>query len=261
MVNEMNSFITKTISVIILMLSLNNSLYSDSGRCSRITAETIKNHIPVTGFEILSTREVEGFCEIIISINSRIVPLYGDEKYLISGDLYQSKKNVTKDKIYQVNKKNFLENKSALDQLTAFEYTPAVIQSDKILYMFTEPLCPYCHKAGGEVKKLADKYGFKIKVLLITMKGEEGKRKCIEAACRHFIFKEKFNIDQYNQIEWKQAKTDEEFICEKGIQLIEKTEELSNKMNIDGIPLFYLNNGDYVSGAEIEALEQLINQK
>jgi len=252
---------TTSLYIMILLLFFSISLYSDSGKCSKITVETIKNHIPVTDLKILSTREVKGLCEIIISLNNRIVPLYGDENYIISGDLFLNKKNITKDNIYQVNKKIFLENKNALDEVVAFEYKPAAIKTEKTLYMFTEPLCPFCHKAGGEVKRLADKYGINVKVLLVSMKGEEGKRKCIEAACRHFAFKDDFNLEQYNQVEWKQLKPDEGFICEKGIEVINKTEKLSDKMNIDGVPLFYLNNGEYVSGAEIEALEQLIIQK
>ncbi|HPS86612.1 MAG TPA: thioredoxin fold domain-containing protein [Spirochaetota bacterium] len=256
----MKSVIIKTLFVIFLIFFLNIFLYSESGKCSKITVETIKNQIPVSDFEILSSRELMGLCEIIINVNSRIIPLYGDENYLISGDLFQNKKNVTKDKIYEVNKKIFQENKKALDEVVAFEYKPAVLKSEKTIYMFTEPLCPYCHKAGGEVKKLADKYGISVKVILVSMKGEEGKRKCIEAACRHYIFNDSFNLEQYNQIEWKKEKPDEQFICEKGITLINKTEELSNKMNVDGIPIFYMNNGDYVSGAEMEALELLINQ-
>jgi len=221
----------------------------------------IKTHIPISDFTIISSRELQGICEIIINVNNRIIPLYGNEHFLISGDLFKDKKNVTKDKIYEVNKKIFLDNKKALDEVVAFEYKPAGIKSEKVLYMFTEPLCSYCHKAGGEVKKLADKYGVTVKILLISMKGEEGKRKCVEAACRNYILNENFNLEQYNQLEWKQVKPDEKFICEKGISLINKTEEVAKKMNIDGIPLFYTNSGDYVSGAEMEALELLLKQK
>jgi hypothetical protein len=32
-------------------------------------------------------------------------------------------------------------------------------------------------------------------------------------------------------------------------------------MKIDGIPLFYLDNGEYVSGADIEALELLVSPR
>lgn len=253
----MKSFIIKIFFVFILFFSY-SYLFSESEKCNRITDVTISKHIPIADFKILSKREIHGVCEVIINVNSRIIPLYGDENYLISGDLFYNKKNITKENIYEVNKKNFLKNKTSMDELTAFEYKPGNIKPGKTIYMFTEPLCPYCHKAGGEVKKLADQYGYSVKVLLVSMKGEEGKRKCIEAACRHFIFKENFNLEQYNQIEWKKEKTENEFICEKGISLIKQTEELSNKMNVDGIPLFYTDNGDSVSGADMEALEKLL---
>ncbi len=255
----MKSFLIKIIFALILFSSYSD-LFSESEKCSKITADTVSKHIPVTDFRILTIREVQGVCEIIINVNNRIIPLYGDGNYLISGDLFLNKKNITKENIYEENKKIFLENKNTINALTAFEYKPVNCKSGKTLYMFTEPLCPYCHKAGGEVKKLSDKYGFSVKVLLVSMKGEEGKRKCVEAACRHFIFKDNFNLEEYNKLEWKKEKTEEEFICEKGVELIKKTDELSKKMNIDGIPLFYTDNGDSVSGADMEALEALIKK-
>ncbi len=86
----------------------------------------------------------------------------------------------------------------------------------------------YCHKAGIEVKRLADKYGFIVKVLLVSMKGEEGKKKCIEAACRHYMLKDKFNLEQYNELEWKKEAPDEKYLCEHGKELIRKTEEVSD---------------------------------
>lgn len=256
----MKSDLTKSILTFII-ISFFTSVSAENDVCRKINNEAILKNIPVSDFKILSTREIEGICEVIININDRVIPLYGNENFLVSGDLFKNRQNITKDMIYNVNRKAFLDIKKNIDDIVAFEYRPKEIKSEKVVYMFTEPLCPYCHKAGSEVKNLADRYGFTVKVLLVSMKGEEGKRKCIEAACRNFIFKEKFNLEQYNQLEWKKEKPDEQFICEKGAALIKKTEEISNRLYIDGIPVFYLNNGDYISGAEMNALEQLIKSK
>lgn len=257
----MKSFLLNVLIILSALLFSYTALHAEPGRCSRITAETISKHVPVSDFKIVSSREVQGVCEVVIIVNNRIIPLYGDEKGFISGDLFNEKQNITRKMVYDLNKKLFLENRGALDEVTAIEYKPAEIKSEKILYMFTEPLCPYCHKAGSEVKKLADKYGIRVKILLVSMKGDEGKRKCIEAACRRMIFKEKFSLEEYNQIEWKKEKAPDEYICDAGINMINKTEELSNRMCIDGIPLFYMDNGEYVSGADIEAMELLMSSK
>ena len=257
----MKSVLIKSSFLLFIVFSSFTFLYPESDKCGRITPEIISRHVPISGFDIISSRDIHGLCEIIINVNDRIIPLYGNEDCLVAGDLFHERRNATKDKIYEINKKNFLANKNTLDELVAFEYKPAEVKQEKVLYMFTEPLCPYCHQAGIEVKKLADKYGITVKVLLVSMRGEDGKKKCVEAACRHYIYKDKFNLEEYNQIEWKKEKPDEGFICEKGIALIKKTEELSKKMSIDGIPLFYINSGDYVSGADIEALELLINSR
>lgn len=261
MVNGMKSIVLQFFLISIFLFSLTEFLYPETDKCSKISIDTISKQIPVSDFKIISTRELHGLCEIIINISGRVIPLYGGEDFLISGDLFHEKKNITRDKVSELNKKVFLENKKSLDELVAFEYKPAEIKTDKKIYMFTEPLCPYCHRAGGEIKTMADKYGFVVKILLLSMKGEEGQRKCIEAACRHYIFEDKFNLEQYNQIEWKKEKVEEKFICEKGVELVKKTEELSEKLNIDGIPVFYTNEGDYVSGADMEALEKFFIKK
>lgn len=261
MVNIMRTFITKIIFASLLVLPSFTSLHSEPEKCSRITDEIISRHLPVSEFSVVSRREVKGVCEVVINVSNRIIPLYGNEDFLISGDMYNNRANITKEKIYDINKNAFLKNRTTLDGLAAFEYKPVEIKSERVLYMFTEPLCPYCHKAGFEVKRLSDKYGVKVKVLLVSMKGEDGKRKCIEAACRHFILKEQFDFVHYNELEWKKEIPDEKYICEQGIELIRKTEEVSNKMSIDGIPLFYLDNGEYVSGADMEALEILMSPR
>ncbi len=254
----MKSISMKLFISIILLLSSSVFLYSETEKCSKITPEVIGKHIPISNFKILSTRGINGICEIIVNINGRIVPLYGSENYLISGDLFSERINRTRVKITDVNKKLFLDNKKAVDEAVVFEYIPKKIQVKTVVYMFTEPLCPYCHKAGNEVKRLADKYGFTVKVLLVSMHGERGRDKCIEAACRHFKAGEAFNLEQYNELEWKKEKVVKESLCEKGAALIKKIEELSERMGIDGVPCFYTDKGNYVSGADMPALERLV---
>ncbi len=240
---------------LLFFLSQGDSL---SSKCSKINEEIIVKNIPVTDFKILSGREVGGLCEIVININGRIIPLYGNENFLISGDMFSLKKNMTSEKIYEVRKNLFLQNRDAIDKSIAFVYTPPVVKSKKIIYMFTEPLCSYCHKAGGELKQMADDYGFVVKVLLASMSGGEGKRKCIEAACRHFSDEEKFNLEEYNHIAWKKERADEKYICEKGVKLIELTEATAETVAVDGVPFFFTSTGDYVSGADLDALKLLV---
>jgi len=261
MADVMKSIAVKLSLALIFLLSFTLFLYSESDKCSKITIEIIKKNIPVSDFKILSSKEEKGICEIIINVKGRIIPLYGNENYLISGDMFQNKKNVTSEKLIEITRKMFFENKKDLDEAVAFEYKPAVIKSEMTVYMFTEPLCSYCHKAGPEVKKLADEYGFIVKIVLVSMSGEEGRKKSIEAACRHYKSPEVFNFEQYNQIEWKKEKTDDINICEKGTELINKTDELTEKMGIDGVPSFFTNKGDNVSGADLDALKRLIEQK
>jgi len=241
-----------------LLIFIPTHIFSLSSNCSKIDRENIRKNLPVGDFKILSEREVGGLCEIVININGRIIPLYGNESFLISGDMFSIRNNLTSEKIAEVRKNLFLKNIGGIEKSVAFVYSPPVVKSEKIIYMFTEPLCSYCHKAGAEIKKMADEYGFVVKVLLTSMSGGEGKRKCVEAACRHYSSEKNFNLEEYNQIDWKKERADEKYICEKGIKLIELTETTAATIAVDGVPFFFTSSGDFVSGADFDAIKLLI---
>jgi protein-disulfide isomerase len=122
--------------------------------------------------------------------------------------------------------------------------------------MFTDPLCPFCNRIGGEVIKLSDRLGFKLKILLLNVHGEKGRAKCIEAVCRNSV-NPSFNFIEYNKPEWKNSDAGKEFICQRGSDLVDKIEKLSEKLGIDSVPFFFINDGSFVSGASIEEVELL----
>jgi thiol:disulfide interchange protein DsbC len=123
----------------LLLIMPSAFLYPETVKCEKITSEMIGKHIPVSDFSVISIREVHGVCEVIINVSNRIIPLYGNADFLVSGDLYHNRINITKDKLYEINKNAFIENRNTLDEIAAFEYKPAEIKSKKVLYMFTEP--------------------------------------------------------------------------------------------------------------------------
>jgi hypothetical protein len=99
----------------------------------------------------------------------------------------------------------------------------------------------------------ADKYGITLNILLISVHGPEGTKKCIEAVCRNFTFKD------YVEKEWKQNNNTDDYQCQKGKDNNDIAEKASEKLNVDGVPVFYTGDGKYVSGANIVELKKVLD--
>lgn len=226
--------------------------------CQEITPDIIKKHLSLDEFSVTSKRELNGLCELIISTENRFITLYGNKSYMISGEMYENGISLTERKLYDVNKSILKNGVREAEGCVVFSYSPAEVKTETILYMFTDPLCPFCNRIGGEIKALSDRLGFKVKVLLLNVHGEKGREKCIEAVCRNYS-DPSFNFSEYNKPEWKKSDTKKEFICPKGSELVDKTEKLSEKLGIDSVPFFFINDGSHVSGASIEDVELLFN--
>ncbi len=228
----------------------------NSETCKEVTGEVIKKHLALDEFSIVSKRELNGLCELIINSDNRYITFYGNRNFLISGEMYEDGVSLTESMLYDVNKSALKNSISEIENCAVFSYSPSKLKTEITLYMFTDPLCPFCNRIGGEIKDLSDRLGFKVKVLLLNVHGEKGREKCIEAVCRNSV-NPAFNFIEYNKAEWKKTDTKKEFICPIGIELVDKTEKLSEKLGIDSVPFFFINDGRHVSGASIEDVELL----
>jgi len=227
--------------------------------CHEISTDVIRKHLGVTEFTIMSKRELNGLCEVIINTENRILTFYGNKKFLISGEMYENGSSLTEAMLYEINKSLLKSSISEVESCVVFSYSPPEVKTEKTLYMVTDPLCPFCNRIGGEIKELSDKIGFRVRVLLLNVHGERGRVKCIEAVCRNSV-NSSFNFVEYNKPEWKKAVPKKEFICSKGGEMVDKTEKLSEKLGIDSVPFFFVNDGRHVSGASIEDVELLFNR-
>lgn len=234
-----------------------SSVESSRGEvCQELTPQLIKNHLALDEFTVVSVRELNGLCEVIINSNNRLITFYGNRKFLVSGEMYENGVSLTESKLYDINKSILKSAINDIDGCVVFTYEPTEIKTETTLYMFTDPLCPFCNKAGGEIKEISDRLGFRVKVLLLNVHGEKGRAKCIEAVCRNAA-NPSFNLAEYNSPEWKKGDADKEFACQKGSELVDRTEKLSEKLGIDSVPFFFINDGRHVSGASIEDVELL----
>ncbi len=226
--------------------------------CKEVTDEVIKKHLEFDSFKVVSRREVHGLCELLIDTDNRLLPYYGTRDFLISGEMYENGISLAESKLYELKKTAISSAIKEADECVAFVYEPPKIKTQSALYMFTDPLCPYCSKAGVDIKALADRLGFRVKVLFFNVHGERGRVKCIEAICRN-TSDPSFNLEAYNGQEWKKNAPDRKFECTKGGELLDKTEKLCEKLGVDSVPFFFVDNGNYVSGAMIDEVAKMFD--
>lgn len=238
---------------LIVILLLSTASYTKSDVCSKINSEFIKEHLPLYNFKIMSKRQINDLCEVVIKTRNKLIPFYAGKNYIVSGSMYQGGFRITSQTIDRLTAENFRNNRDILKRSVAFSYTPSGNASMEI-YIFTDPLCPYCNRSEKRVKKLADKYGITLKVVLISVHGKNGRKKCIEAICRNFGFEE------YSSMQWKTSNVNERYQCQKGEELISLADKVSDLLMVDGVPAFFLDDGTFIDGANIDALENAIKR-
>ncbi len=232
--------------------------------CSKVTIETLKLQIPFIfpkDARIVSKKNVKGFCEVILNIRGRNFPFYVGKDFVILGQMFSQKKNlsaITLKKLAQEKEKEeqklFKKLKPEVEKVVAIEYKPSV-QTQRTIYMFTDPVCPWCHRAEAFIKKVAKEYNATFKIIFFPVHLPKGKEKAIEAVCRHL------DLDGYLKEDWRKGKNTQKFQCKEGKELLEKSIKLAKKLAIRGVPTFFLDNGQRVVGANIERLKKALEGK
>ena len=239
--------------------------------CNKIKKDELLSQLPNNPFikaffsraKILNKRKVKGLCEVVLDLNGRFYPCYVGKDFLLMGQMYSNGQLVSKPVIErlkakkeQKDKKLFLSKKSELDKLAAIVYTPSK-KAKRVLYMFTDPLCPFCHKMESKIKEIVDKYNVTLKVMLYSVHPPKGPKKAIEAVCK------KFTLDKYLSENWRKEKDEEvnKYQCKQGKQLIEKTSKIARELGVRGVPTFIMDDGTRVVGARINELEKLLKKE
>jgi thiol:disulfide interchange protein DsbC len=223
--------------------------------CSEIDLSAISKILKgdsLSGASVVSKEPIKdlGFCEVMLRTQGgQYLPCYVSGNSMILGHLYKDGQNISQNKIIDIRKSVFLSLKSKLNGAVAFIYRPRVTKTN--VYMITDPLCPYCHKVESRIKDLANKYNARINIILYSVHGPYGEKKCVEAVCRNFT------LDDYQKENWRKRNTDD-YQCEKGDLLIENAKKVIHKIGISGVPTFILDDGRSVSGADLAALTKLL---
>jgi len=223
--------------------------------CSEIDLSAISKILKgdsLSGASVVSKEAIKdlGLCEVMLRTQTgQYLPCYVFGNSMILGHLYKDGQNISQNKTTQIRKSVFLSLKSKLNGVVAFIYRPRATKTN--VYMITDPLCPYCHRVESRIKELANKYNARINIILYSVHGPYGEKKCVEAVCRNFT------LDEYQKESWRKRNTDD-YQCEKGDLLIENAKKLIHKIGIDGVPTFILEDGRSASGANLAALTKLL---
>jgi len=246
-------------TLIFISFSCKSGLMAVEGECSGGgISERIRRNIPIDDFKIVNTRQLGAVCEVMVETDGRLLPFYLIEDSVLSGELWKNRVNMTSRWMKNHSKKNFLKNIDKINSLASFTYTPQKISSKRVLYLFTEPLCPYCHEAGKYVYELSKKHGFAVKIIFYSVHGKEGQEKCVEAVCRNINSGGKFNLKEYNEDGWRSKPISSKNNCKKGRDLVKKTDEFGEKFGIEGVPLIYNDLGNSVEGLDKEGIKKLV---
>jgi len=248
----------KKIIILMLVLMGGSQILPGAGTaeedaCQGIDMKALQKHLPIGSHEIVSKRSVNGLCEVVMKIRNSYVPVYANKDFVIAGKMFKNRNHITNKTLEKLKKNNFMKNIKLINKAVAFTYKPEK-QSGRFVYMFTDPLCPHCHDAESEVKKMADESGVAVHTLLTSVHGKKGTEKCIEAVCRSF------GLDNYSSIKWKLEKNSDNFQCQRGKDINAMAETASDMLGIEGVPAFFMDDGTYVSGADMQALKKAVEK-
>lgn len=221
--------------------------------CQDITIRKLRTQVPIPPAIIVSKRGINGVCEVILDLRGQYVPLYAGKNYVIAGEMFQEKNQLTQARIEQLKAKKFLSLKPEIEKCVAMVLRPKQ-EVKQTVYMLTDPVCPYCHRAERKLKELAEKYGAAFKIVFHSVHPPLGTQKAIEVVCRGL------SAEEYLQGTWNKEDKTSQYQCRKGIDLIRQSEKIARKLGVGGVPVFYLEDGRRVVGANMVALKKALTK-
>jgi len=247
-----NTLFLATIMAAMIFFPINAKAEESCDVCKEITLASMQAHVPIPPSKILSKHAVNGICEIILDINGQYVPVYAGKNYVIAGEMFQDKKQLTQTRLDDLKAENFIRLKPDIEKCIAMSYAPQIEIKHRI-YMISDPVCPFCHQAEAELKGFAETHGVEFKILFSSVHPPVGRQKAIEAVCR------KLRLEEYISGTWMDENKTDQYQCREGIDLIAASEKIAAALGLDGVPVFFLENGHRIDGADMPALANALS--
>jgi thiol:disulfide interchange protein DsbC len=202
----------------------------------------IQKTFPKLQFEIvrIEPAKAKGLCQIQLKIGPQNHLLYADSQgeFLLAGNLHDSKtgRNLTQETVQLLNRLT-PEELQQLEPLTAF----TLGQGKKIVYLVTDPQCPFCKQAESLVKKLIPKEDLSVRFLFFPLESHKGAREqSISILC------DNKGIEGFDS----GYRSDNQ--CSEGTKKVNNTIAFLQKKGVNSTPTFIFMDGIYQSGVPTE---------
>ena len=222
--------------------------------CKAVDIDFMRRHLNIPQHTSIASKvPVNGLCQVILNIRGRYFTAYtSDDNFVILGKMYSNQAILDNTELSSLQKATFAKVRPELDKCVAINHKPRG-NVENVVYMVTDPLCPYCNTATGKIKKFADNHNIEVKIAFFSVHGTAGDKKAVEAACRNFT------LSEYMQDDWKKG-NGEKYQCERGKALIKKSRPLARDLHIQGVPTFFLSDGTQVVGANMARFEKALRK-
>lgn len=213
---------------------------------SKTLEQNFKKNYPEIAVKSVSPSPLPGIYEVYAAGKM----IYTDEtaKYLFFGNLLdvQNKKNLTEDRLAELSRIDIKQ--LPLDQ--AIKYVKG--KGERTLYVFSDPDCPYCQKLEQHMTSVDN---VTVYLFLFPLKKLHPQAEAV--ANKIWCSKNQYEAWEDYMLHRKAPKS--AIQCETPIQ---KNLALGQKLQIDGTPTLFLQNGMRLSGSpqNAEQIEQLLKE-
>jgi thiol:disulfide interchange protein DsbC len=198
---------------------------------------------------VQTLKDIPGLCEVVIKVGAQPLVFYTDKemKYVMAGNLISlaDKKNITRER-----QQEFMKvSQDLLKELEKHkDFAFGKVGSQKYIYLWTDPDCPFCKRSEPIVEKWAIEKGVEVRVILFPLPiHPQAFGKSVALVCDKKGWEEyKSGYNSNNQ-------------CEDGKKKIENNLKLAEKYGINGTPTFIGMNGKTHAGVPtVQDLDRLI---
>jgi len=137
---------------------------------------------------------------------------------------------------------------SELNRYVFASYTPSNYNG-KVLYIFEDPLCPYCHKLNMHIVKYSKESGYRINLLFNIVHGQSAFNYAVSFVCGNRDINNA-NFIKYIGLDYVGGN------CSYGKDLVMDDIRISNLLGITVTPSLISNKGFRESGLSLRAIKK-----
>lgn len=232
---------------------------------SSVSAESICKHVDMDWLcrqaafppeaKIIYKKDLGALCEVVLTLDGNLVPLYSGADFLLVGKLFKNKKIITHETldalqdvareeqrkadekmILEAEKRKafFKQNLGVLNDLTLFSFKPG--SAGEFLYIITDPNCSHCKQLMSELEMVAMEKHLEIKVILYPFLDTESRDMAAQAICK------KYSYEAYKQIVFQPDTRG----CAQANVFLEKTMTFFSKADLSFVPVVISGVGAWV---------------